>query len=404
MYLRNLRRSELGEAEHVEAQAAEGRVQRLLVEDADDRVLAVDGRHDRDAEVDGAALHAQAEAPVLGHALLRDVQLGHDLDAADDGLVVALVQRAPARDRARRRCGTWPAPRGPWSRCGCRRRGGRWRPGSASRPGARSGCPRAGWRGRRAGPCSSSPTSCRRSDSLACSSSSSPPRWRFRTSATRAARRHHGLDRAAEVELDLVHLQQVVEAAEGEDQAPALAAARARSRSAPAARAGPPPTGRGRRAARSRGSKGSCSASAWRRACSRPRRRGALAGRTGRRPRRGYRAGSPTLLPVPVAGEGDVARLAERRRDLRLARRVRVAQEERGGGGPVDAPVALPLPSQSPMTGASASSPNSTVGLAGARCCCAAGRTILPRAEDAHGRSVPLPSQSPATGTSPSSP
>ncbi len=93
MYLRNFRRSDSEKPEHVEAQAAEGRVERLLVEDADDGVLAVDRRHDGDAEVDGAALHAQAEAAVLGHALLRDVELRHHLDAADDRLVVPLVER-----------------------------------------------------------------------------------------------------------------------------------------------------------------------------------------------------------------------------------------------------------------------------------------------------------------------
>ena len=91
--LAELAQVRLPEAEHVQAQVAEGGVERFLVQDADDRVLAVDGGHDGDAEVDGAALHAQAEAAVLGHALLRDVQLGHDLDAADDGLVVPLVQR-----------------------------------------------------------------------------------------------------------------------------------------------------------------------------------------------------------------------------------------------------------------------------------------------------------------------
>src|SRR6266545_5522842 len=52
----------------------------------------VDRGHDRDPEVDGASLHPEAEAPVLGDALLRDVQLRHDLEAADDGVVVALVE------------------------------------------------------------------------------------------------------------------------------------------------------------------------------------------------------------------------------------------------------------------------------------------------------------------------
>ncbi len=56
-------------------------------------VLAVDRRHDRDAEVDRASPDAQLEAPVLRDALLGDVELRHDLDARDDGAVVPLVDR-----------------------------------------------------------------------------------------------------------------------------------------------------------------------------------------------------------------------------------------------------------------------------------------------------------------------
>jgi hypothetical protein len=78
----------LVEAEDVEAQRGELLGEALLVEDSDDGVLAVDGRHDGHAEVDGAASNLHAEAPVLGHALLGDVQLGHDLHAADDRRVV----------------------------------------------------------------------------------------------------------------------------------------------------------------------------------------------------------------------------------------------------------------------------------------------------------------------------
>ena len=65
-------------------------------------------RHDGDAEVDGAALHPQPEAAVLGHPLLGDVELGHDLDAAQDRVVVASCRGARWPGRARRRCGTWP--------------------------------------------------------------------------------------------------------------------------------------------------------------------------------------------------------------------------------------------------------------------------------------------------------
>ncbi len=46
------------------------------------------GGHDGDAEVDEAALVADAEAAVLRDAALGDVELAHDLDAREDGLVM----------------------------------------------------------------------------------------------------------------------------------------------------------------------------------------------------------------------------------------------------------------------------------------------------------------------------
>ena len=55
----------------------------LLVEHAHHDALAVDARQRHDAQVDVAAVDDQADAPVLGQALLGDVQLGHDLDARD---------------------------------------------------------------------------------------------------------------------------------------------------------------------------------------------------------------------------------------------------------------------------------------------------------------------------------
>ena len=87
----------LVEAEHVEAQGRELLGEALLVEDADDRVLAVDGGHDGDAEVDAAATDLHPEAAVLRDALLRDVQLGHDLDATDDRRVMLLGDRLHGR-------------------------------------------------------------------------------------------------------------------------------------------------------------------------------------------------------------------------------------------------------------------------------------------------------------------
>ena len=48
----------------------------------------MNGGHDGDAEVDEAALVADAEAAVLGDAALGDVELAHDLDAGEDGVVM----------------------------------------------------------------------------------------------------------------------------------------------------------------------------------------------------------------------------------------------------------------------------------------------------------------------------
>ena len=42
------------ETEHIEIEGFEFGVGRFLVEDPDDRILAVYGRHDRDSEVDSA--------------------------------------------------------------------------------------------------------------------------------------------------------------------------------------------------------------------------------------------------------------------------------------------------------------------------------------------------------------
>ncbi len=67
--------------------------QRLgLVEEAQRRLLAVHGRHDRDAEVDRALVDDHAELAVLGAALLDDVELGHHLDPAHDRRPHALGQ------------------------------------------------------------------------------------------------------------------------------------------------------------------------------------------------------------------------------------------------------------------------------------------------------------------------
>src|SRR6266540_1105074 len=87
----------LVEAENVEPQGGELLGEALLVQDADDGVLAVHGRHDGHAEIDGAAADLDPEAAVLRDPLLRDVQLGHDLDAADDRGVMLLGHRLHGR-------------------------------------------------------------------------------------------------------------------------------------------------------------------------------------------------------------------------------------------------------------------------------------------------------------------
>ena len=61
---------------------------RLFVEHAEHGIFAINRRHDGNAEVDEAALVAHAEAAVLRHALLGDVELAHDLDAAENGAVM----------------------------------------------------------------------------------------------------------------------------------------------------------------------------------------------------------------------------------------------------------------------------------------------------------------------------
>ena len=48
-------------------------------------LLAVRGRQGADAQVDVPAVDHGADAAVLGQAALGDVQVGHDLEARDDG-------------------------------------------------------------------------------------------------------------------------------------------------------------------------------------------------------------------------------------------------------------------------------------------------------------------------------
>ena len=79
-----LRQIALAEADHVERELRELLAHRFFIEHAKHGVFAVNRGHDRDAEIDQAALVAHAETAVLRHAALGDIQLAHDLDARND--------------------------------------------------------------------------------------------------------------------------------------------------------------------------------------------------------------------------------------------------------------------------------------------------------------------------------
>ena len=57
--------------------------QRALIENPDDDILPKYARHDGDAEIDRLTLDGELEAPILGYAALRNVQLGNHLDPGD---------------------------------------------------------------------------------------------------------------------------------------------------------------------------------------------------------------------------------------------------------------------------------------------------------------------------------
>src|SRR5262249_52400206 len=61
-----------------------------LVQQAHHDPLAVRGGNGGKADVDVAAGELDSDSPILGQALLGDVQLAHHLDAADDRVLVAL--------------------------------------------------------------------------------------------------------------------------------------------------------------------------------------------------------------------------------------------------------------------------------------------------------------------------
>ncbi len=71
------------EAEDVQCQCGTVRQQLFLVQDPQHRILAMDAWHDRHAQVDLAAGHADLEAPILRHAALRDIEFGQHLEPRD---------------------------------------------------------------------------------------------------------------------------------------------------------------------------------------------------------------------------------------------------------------------------------------------------------------------------------
>ena len=79
--------------EHIEIESLELGVGSFLVENPDNRVLTMNGRHDRHPEVDGAARKPDLEAAVLGNPFLGDIEFRHHLDAADNRRVVPFVNR-----------------------------------------------------------------------------------------------------------------------------------------------------------------------------------------------------------------------------------------------------------------------------------------------------------------------
>src|SRR5580700_6172147 len=75
-----------GQHEVVEAQTAQVvEVAGGTVEQAHDYAFAVEGRQRRDAQIDFAAQNLNLDAAVLRQAALGDIELGHQLQARDDG-------------------------------------------------------------------------------------------------------------------------------------------------------------------------------------------------------------------------------------------------------------------------------------------------------------------------------
>src|ERR1700685_4563274 len=74
-------------------QRAELLAHRFFVEHAQHGVFSMNRRHDRNAEVDGAAVVLYPETSVLRHSALGNIQLAHDLDTGNHGRVMLFADR-----------------------------------------------------------------------------------------------------------------------------------------------------------------------------------------------------------------------------------------------------------------------------------------------------------------------
>ena len=83
-----------------EPQVLQAQQDRALVEDPDDHLLAVHGGKGREAKVDRLAGDGQADAPVLGDPALGDVDVRHDLQAADEAGLDVLRRAHDLRQHA----------------------------------------------------------------------------------------------------------------------------------------------------------------------------------------------------------------------------------------------------------------------------------------------------------------
>src|SRR6185503_900485 len=86
-----------GKTDNVQVKILELFVDLFFVENTNDRVFAVNRRHDRNAEVDIASFITNTKTTVLRHAAFSDVELRHDLDTRDQRLVIREIDRIDFR-------------------------------------------------------------------------------------------------------------------------------------------------------------------------------------------------------------------------------------------------------------------------------------------------------------------